>query len=106
MASLIANSRWISNFPVIPVLSMTGRSKTRFSNWENSARVDPCASTAGFPVHTLTLQYSWPAASAGMGTFNGMGVQLPSVNGFNLEPLCATVSEYTGTSLASRWILS
>src|SRR6266478_5489059 len=93
VTSLIANSRWISNFPVLPVLSMTGRSKTRLSNWENSVRVDPCASTAGFLNPTLTLQYSWPGASAGLGTVNGIGVQLPSVNGFNFETLGARVSE-------------
>src|SRR5437762_150396 len=79
----------ISNRPLIPVLSITGRSNG--SVLENSSRVAPLASTEGGISLIKLPQYPVPGWSGGGGT--DQGVQLPSVNGCNFGPPRAAVKK-------------
>src|SRR5580704_68354 len=82
----------ISNRPVIPVLSITGRCTTIRSVLENSSTVAPLASTEDdIPPLIVLPQYFLPGWSGGGGT--DQGVQLPSVNGCNFGPPRTTLKK-------------
>src|SRR5450755_738189 len=76
--------------------------------WANWAMVPPGRSV--LIRRKVLLPLSWPHQGFSPGGNEGcdrsLGVQLPPLDGWSLRPLLATVSEYIGTSLVSRWNFS